>query len=91
MPIAMGTDAPVWPHGRNLEELERMAQAGMAPMETWRSASLVAAQLMRLDQELGSIEPGKRADLVVLDGDPADLSGLADRVEQVWKDGVRVR
>ena len=91
VPIAMGTDAPVWPHGRNLEELERMAQAGMAPTETWRSASLVAAQLMRLDQELGSIEPGKRADLVVLDGDPADLSGLADRVEQVWKDGVRVR
>ncbi len=91
VPIAMGTDAPVWPHGRNLEELERMAQAGMPPLETWRSATLVAARLMRLDDELGSLEPGKRADLVVLAGDPEDLTGLADRVEQVWKDGVRVR
>lgn len=63
----------------------------MPPMETWRSASLVAARLMRLDGELGSLEPGKRADLVVLDGDPEDVSGLSDRVEQVWKDGARVR
>jgi imidazolonepropionase-like amidohydrolase len=91
VPIAMGTDAPVWPHGRNLEELGRMADAGMAPLETWRSTTLVAARLMRLDDELGSLEPGKRADLVVLAGDPEDLTGLADRVEQVWKDGVRCR
>ena len=90
VPIAMGTDAPVWPHGRNLEELARMQQAGMPPLETWRSATLVAARLMRLDDELGSLEPGKRADLVVLAGDPEDLTGLAGRVEQVWKDGVRV-
>jgi len=89
VPVAMGTDAPVWPHGRNLEELGRMADAGMAPLETWRSATLVAARLMRLDDELGSLEPGKRADLVVLAGDPEDLTGLAGRVEQVWKDGVR--
>ena len=68
-----------------------MAEAGMPPMETWRSASLVAARLMRLDGELGSLEPGKRADLVVLDDDPEDVSGLSDRVEQVWKDGARVR
>jgi imidazolonepropionase-like amidohydrolase len=89
VPIAMGTDAPVWPHGRNLEELGRMADAGMAPLETWRAASLTAARLMRLDHELGSLEPGKRADLVVLAGDLEDLGDLAGRVEQVWKDGVR--
>ena len=81
VPIAMGTDAPVWPHGRNLEELARMQQAGMPPLETWRSATLVAARLMRLDDELGSLEPGKRADLVVLAGDPAgpDRPGRAGR------------
>jgi imidazolonepropionase-like amidohydrolase len=88
--VAMGTDAPVMPHGRNLEELALMVEAGLPPARAWQAATLSAARLMRLEEELGSLSPGKRADLVVLSGDPLDLAGLAGRVRQVWKDGRRV-
>ena len=88
--IAMGTDAPVSPHGQNLDELARLVGAGLSAVEAWQAATITAAELMRLDDELGSLEPGKRADLVVLAGELGDLEGLAARVEQVWKDGARV-
>jgi imidazolonepropionase-like amidohydrolase len=61
----------------------------------WRPAAVLeattrsAAQLLGVDDRLGTIEPGKLADLVVLGGDPYEFAGMADRVEQVWKDGVR--
>ena len=45
---------------------------------------------MGLQDELGTLEPGKRADVVVVDGDPFEFDTLKERVEQVWKDGVRV-
>jgi imidazolonepropionase-like amidohydrolase len=90
VPVAMGTDCPVSPHGTNLREIALMADAGLGPARALHAATLSAAALLRLDDELGSIEPGKRADVVVVGGDPLDLEGLADRVEQVWKDGVRV-
>lgn len=90
VPIAMGTDCPVSPHGTNLDELGLMVEAGLTPAEALHAATLSAAKLLRLDQELGSIEPGKRADLVLVQGDPFDFSGYSDRVEQVWQDGVRV-
>jgi imidazolonepropionase-like amidohydrolase len=88
--VAMGTDCPVMPHGRNLEELGLMVEAGLPAARAWAAATLSAARLMRLDGELGSFQPGKRADVVVLAGDPRQLTGLADRVRQVWQDGVRV-
>jgi len=90
VPIAMGTDAPVSPHGQNLGELGHLVRAGLTPAEAWQSTTLTAARLMRLDDELGSLEPGKRADLVVLAGELDDLEKLPARVEQVWKDGVRL-
>lgn len=90
VPIAMGTDAPVSPHGQNLDEIGHLVRAGLTAAEAWQSTTIVAARLMRLDDELGSLEPGKRADLVVLAGELDDVEGLAARVEQVWKDGVLV-
>ncbi|MCU1587758.1 MAG: amidohydrolase family protein [Frankiales bacterium] len=90
VPIAMGTDCPVSPHGTNLEELKLMVEAGLTPAEALVAATSSAAKLLRLDQELGSLEAGKRADLVLVSGDPFDFEGYADRVEQVWQDGVRV-
>jgi imidazolonepropionase-like amidohydrolase len=45
---------------------------------------------MGLEDELGTLEAGKRADVVVVDGDPFEFSTLRDRIEQVWKDGVRL-
>jgi imidazolonepropionase-like amidohydrolase len=85
--IAMGTDSGVGPHGDNLDELELMAQCGMTPEQAWRATTLGAAELLRVDREFGSLEPGKVADLVVLDGDPTDLKGLAGRVREVYRDG----
>jgi imidazolonepropionase-like amidohydrolase len=62
----------------------------MTPAQALVATTLSAAELMGLEQELGSIEPGKRGDVVVLGGDPYDVPTLAERVEQVWKDGVLV-
>jgi imidazolonepropionase-like amidohydrolase len=88
--VAMGTDAGVIPHGENLEELQLMADGGMSPENVLVSATRTAAELMGLSGELGTIEPGKRADLVVVAGDPFDFSDLAGRIERVYQDGVLV-
>jgi imidazolonepropionase-like amidohydrolase len=89
--VAMGTDCPVSPHGTNLRELELMTSlSAMTPAAALVSATASAAQLLGVGDELGSLEPGKRADLVVVGGDPYDFAKLAERVEQVWQDGVRV-
>ncbi|MST31949.1 amidohydrolase family protein [Acidimicrobiaceae bacterium USS-CC1] len=89
--IAMGTDSGVGVHGTNLTELELMAKGGMAPLEVWRATTSSAAELMGLGDELGALEPGKRADVVLLAGDPTDLGDLKARIRGVWKDGARLR
>jgi imidazolonepropionase-like amidohydrolase len=91
VPVAMGTDCPVSPHGTNLREVQLMADAGLGAARALHAATLSAAALLRVDDELGSIEPGKRADVVVVSGDPLDLDDYASRIEQVWKDGVQVK
>ena len=88
--VAMGTDSPVSPHATALGELALMAEAGLGPVGALRATTLHAAQLLRLQDELGTLEPGKRADIVVLSGDPLDLDRYDERIEQVWKDGVHV-
>ena len=88
--VAMGTDCPVAPHGTNLRELELMASNGLAPKQALLAATSSAAELMGLEGELGTLEAGKRADVVLVDGDPLEFATLRDRIEQVWKDGVRV-
>jgi len=88
--VAMGTDSPITPHGRNLHELALMTEGGMSPAESLAAATLSAAELMGLEEELGSLEPGKRADLVQVSGDPYALDTLPGRIESVWKDGVEV-
>lgn len=87
----MGTDCPVSPHGTNLTELGLLVDAGLTPGEALVAATSSAARLLRLDEELGVLEAGKRADLVVVAGDPLSFDeGFRERVEQVWKDGVLV-
>jgi imidazolonepropionase-like amidohydrolase len=88
--IAMGTDSGVTPHGRNLRELELMAAGGMAPAAVLEATTRSAAQLLGVDDRLGTIEVGKLADLVVLGGDPYGFADYGARVEQVWQGGVRV-
>ncbi|WP_033289809.1 metal-dependent hydrolase family protein [Amycolatopsis jejuensis] len=89
--IAMGTDSGVGVHGTNLAELELMAKAGMAPFDVLRASTRGGAELLRLDEEIGRVQPGFAADLVVLDGDPADLSAVASRVTTVVQAGRVVR
>jgi imidazolonepropionase-like amidohydrolase len=85
--IAMGTDSGVGPHGQNLRELDLMVQCGMSPAQALVATTSEAARLLGVDADRGTIEPGKRADLVVLAGGLDDMTGLAARVLQVWKDG----
>ncbi|HEX6446554.1 MAG TPA: amidohydrolase family protein [Streptosporangiales bacterium] len=88
--FAMGTDAPLYPHGQNLRELELLVEHGLTPAQALHAATLSAAELMGLDGELGSLEPGKRADLVVLDGAALDVVGMGERMRAVYQDGVLV-
>ena len=86
----MGTDSGVAPHGANLRELDLLVRCGMSPQQALIATTSSAAELMGLDEELGTLEPGKRADLVLLDGDALEVATLRERVRQVWKDGVLV-
>ena len=87
--VAMGTDCPVAPHGTNLNELIHMAAHGFTPEQALVAATSSAAELMGLQDELGTLEVGKRADVVVVDGDPFAFETLKERITEVWKDGVR--
>ena len=75
------------PHGRNIAELELMAKGGMAPAAALQAATASAVVLMGLEAELGTLEPGRRADVVAVDGDPFELATLPDRVAAVLQDG----
>jgi len=85
--IAMGTDSGVTVHGANLRELELMREGGMAPEAVLVAATQSAADLMGLGDELGSLTAGKRADLVVVDGDPFAFDDLKGRIRAVYQDG----
>ena len=86
VPIAMGTDCPVIPHERRLEELGHMHRLGMAPLDVWRAATYDAARLLNRD-DIGLLEPGRRADVVALRGEVTSLDGLEERIAWVRKDG----
>jgi imidazolonepropionase-like amidohydrolase len=87
----MGTDSGVTPHGQNLRELGEMVACGMKPIDALVATTRTAAELMGLQSELGTLEPEKQADLVLLEGNPLDLSGLGERIRAVYQDGVQRR
>jgi imidazolonepropionase-like amidohydrolase len=87
--IAMGTDAAVGPHGGNLRELGEMVRCGMTPMQAIVASTRVPAELLRRP-DLGTLAPGKLADVVAVRGDPLlDIDSLADpaHIRLVVKDG----
>ena len=85
IPIAMGTDAgtPFNHHGENLEELELLSTVGMSPMEAILSATKTASEALGLEKEIGTLERGKLADLIVVDGDPLEGIRLLQKKEKV--------
>ena len=88
--IAMGTDCGVGPHGTNLDEVELMTGAGLTATQALHATTGSAAELLGVDDRLGRIAPGMRADLVVVDGAAVDVTGLASRARAVYLDGVPV-
>ncbi len=86
--IAFGTDAGVSKHGRNADEFELMVKFGMPPAQAIKAATVNAADLLGVSGQIGTLEPGKRADLIAVSGDPTRNVGLLKRVSFVMKDGV---
>ncbi len=85
VPIALGTDAgtPFNHHGENAQELERMVALGMTPMDAIMTSTSAAARLLRLSDEIGTIEAGKQADLLVVEGNPLRNIGLLLKQERI--------
>jgi imidazolonepropionase-like amidohydrolase len=89
--VVAGTDAGGHGHPANARELPLLVQAGMSPMQALQAATSWAAECLGLEREIGTIEKGKLADLIVVDGDPlADLGVLRDdtKIRMVVKEGV---
>ena len=88
--VVAGTDAGGHMHHINARELQYLIEAGMSPMQALQAATGWAAECLGLDREIGTIQPGKLADLVVVDGDPLqDITLLQDlqRIKLVFKEG----
>ena len=85
--IAFGTDSGVTKHGANAEEFALMVAAGMSEMDAIHSATVAAAQLIEMSDELGTIEPGKLADMIAVDSSPLDDISVLENVSAVIKDG----
>ncbi len=86
--IAFGTDAGVYQHGKNWMEFGYMIQAGMPAMEVIKAATINAAELLGEKNRLGSIETGKYADIVAVDGNPLKDPQVFGKVIFVMKEGV---
>ena len=86
--IAFGTDAGVFAHGKNYKEFEYMVEAGMPAMEAIQSATLSAATLLGISDRLGSIEKGKIADIIAVNGDPLQDIKVLSIMQFVMKEGV---
>ena len=88
MKIAFGTDAGVYKHGKNWLEFVFMIEGGMPAMEAIKAATIHAADLLGEKDRLGSIEPGKLADIVAVNGDPLTDNSAFGKIIFVMKDGV---
>ncbi|GAC1364541.1 MAG: amidohydrolase family protein [Ktedonobacteraceae bacterium] len=92
--IAMGTDAGVGAHGENGRELQLMVENGMTPLQTITASTLSAARLLHLDAQLGTLEAGKLADVILVDGQvSSDITKLArpTNIKLVLKGGLAAK
>lgn len=86
--IAFGTDSGVSPHGQNAREFGYMVEVGMPPMEAIKSATSVNAGILKMGDQIGSLEAGKLADIIATDDDPVSNIRTLESVFFVMKDGV---
>jgi imidazolonepropionase-like amidohydrolase len=89
--IGFGTDAAVYKHGRNAEEFHLMVDLGMKPIDALRSAALADAELLGLQDKIGTLDVGKLADVIALPGDPVENIRQTEKVFFVMKEGVIYR
>jgi imidazolonepropionase-like amidohydrolase len=89
--IAYGTDSGVYPHAWVAKQFAYMVRFGMTPMDAIRSATVVAAELMGWQDRVGSITPGKLADLIAVNGDPTEDVSVLEDVAFVMKGGAIVK
>ena len=89
--IAMGTDAGVYPHGRNAEELHLLVDRGMKPIDALKATTSVDAELFGISERTGTLEAGKLADVVAVPGDPLVNIRTVEKVIFVMKEGVVYR
>jgi imidazolonepropionase-like amidohydrolase len=89
--IGLGTDAGVYPHGRNPEEFHQMVDLGMKPVDALKAGTSWDAELLGLADKIGSLEAGKLADVVAVPGDPLENIRVTEHVFFVMKEGVIYR
>jgi imidazolonepropionase-like amidohydrolase len=89
--IGMGGDVGVYPHGENVLEMELMVEYGMKTFDVLKAATSVNARAFHLDNQIGFVKEGLKADLVIVTGDPSKNISDLRKVKFVMKDGVIVR
>ena len=89
--VVFGTDSGVYPHGQNAKQFALMIRNGMTPLAAIQAATIHAAKVMNWSEEIGSIERGKFADLIAVEGDPLKDVTLLEHVRFVMKDGSIIR
>jgi imidazolonepropionase-like amidohydrolase len=89
--VAFGTDAAVYPHGLNAHEFPVMVQLGLTPIQAIQAATANAAELLGWSDRVGSIEPGRLADLIAVSGDPTHDVTVLERVQFVMKGGQVIK
>ncbi len=85
--VALGTDAGVYPHGKNYIEFELMVQGGMTPMQAIKAGTINAATLLDIQEDRGTLQPGKIADIVATTGNPLTDIAAVEHVTFVMKEG----
>ena len=89
--MTFGTDAGVYPHGDNARQFAYMVKYGMTPAQAIRSATANAADLIGRSKDLGTVQPGKFADLIAVGGDPLKNIRTLEEVGFVMKGGVVIK
>jgi imidazolonepropionase-like amidohydrolase len=89
--IALGTDAGVYPHGQNAHEFARLVDHGMTPAQALRAGTATASALLGIDKQVGTLEPGKDADIVAVAGDPLKDIKATEKVRMVMRRGKIVK
>lgn len=86
--IALGSDSPLLPHGQNAYEIIAMVDRGMTPVQSLRSATMLPAELIRMQDELGQIKVGMLADIIAVSDNPLETIETVEEVTFVMKEGV---